>query len=242
VAAAVCPFCLAPTSLSTGYCDVCRQPLPGTPAPPFSQAPPPHPVYAHPPPPGYPYPQPTIPPLAYGPPLPYGVPPGYAYPQPAYYPPASLDPPSRQLAKLTADARWGAGFIDLIIIGAIWVALLLSVYPMFFAVGGSWWHPPRIAVTAGWIYLYYALFEGFAGGTPGKRAVGLVLVDKDLKPITARQAFLRALELFLWPLGLILGTALAQVLVIEKSGQSAGDRLARSFLVKRRYLATAQRA
>ena len=250
VAAAVCPYCNAYTSTGTGYCDSCRRPLPGAPAP---AAPPP--AYGQAPPPMYAYPPAYWPPAGYPPPMAYGPAPGYAQPYgypyapgygppafaPVYVAPVSFDPPAVQLAKLTADARWGAGALDLLFVGTVWALLAIFVYPLLFQMGGQWWVPARLTLTALWFYLYYALFEGFAGGTPGKRAIGLVLVDRELKPVSPGKAFVRAFEVFLWAFGLIIPLYIQSVL-IESNGQSAGDRLAGTYLVRRRYLQAARAA
>jgi uncharacterized RDD family membrane protein YckC len=185
--------------------------------------------------------------MAYGPPPGYAQPYGYPYPPvygppafaPVYVMPVSFDPPAVQIAKLTADARWGAGAIDLLFVGTVWALLAIFVYPLIFQVGGQWWVPERFVLTGAWFYLYYALFEGFAGGTLGKRAIGLVLVDRDLKPIPPAKAFLRAFEIFIWPFGFLI-ILLIQSVLIEKNGQSAGDRLAGTYLVRRRYLPAAR--
>jgi uncharacterized RDD family membrane protein YckC len=247
VAAAVCPYCHAYTSTTSGYCDSCRRPLQG--APPAAPAGP-YPGYAQPAPQGYGYPPPMtyMAPPGYGQPYAYPYPPMYGPPMygppmvaPVYLAPVSFDPPAVQLAKLTSDARWGAGALDLLFLFVVWLLLALFVYPSIFQVGGQWWVPVRILTTGSLFYLYYALMEGFAGGTLGKRAIGLVLVDRDLKPIGPGKAFARAFEIFIWPFGFII-ILLIQSVLIEKNGQSAGDRWAGTYLVRRRYLNAAPRA
>lgn len=234
--AVVCPYCRSYTSPATGYCGVCRRPLQGgggyAPAAPYA----PQPAYAAQP--------------GYGAPLGYGAPAGYAAPygygapmpymQPAYAPvymvPVSFDEPAVRLAKMTADARWGGGAIDLLIVFSVWLMLALIVYPALFGFAGFFF-PARLLITALWVYLYYAILDGFAGGTVGKRAIGLVLVDRQLRPIRPGQAFGRSFEIFIWPLGFII-ILLIQTVIIEKGGQSIGDKLGATYLVRRKYLPT----
>ncbi len=253
VGAAVCPHCQAYTSAASGYCQVCKRPLQGatvTPArapvaPATYQPYPPQPPqpYAYGAPPPYP-PQPAYPaapgygaPAAY--PTGYGYPPSYGYAPaayaPMYYAPIMMEEPCVALAKQTSGARWGAACLDLLIVFGVWAMLFFFVYPAVFGLNSVFFFLPRIFITALWFYLYYAVMDGFAGGTLGKRAAGLVLVDKQLRRISPGKAFGRAFEIFIWPFSFII-ILLIQIIIMEKGGQSIGDKMAGTYLVRRASL------
>lgn len=237
MAAATCARCGAWTSAATGYCTVCRQPLAGSqthaataPAPPaWGTAPyvglPPQ--YAGPPyavPPGYAPPPPGAAPLVYG----Y---PGYA---PAYIPMVPV-PYAVAFAQEAAGTRIAAGVLDILLVVGVWLALFFFVYPSLFAFPSAF--AIRIPITLTWFLGYYGVMDGFAGGTLGKRAVGLTLVNKDLTPIRPSQGFLRSLEIFLWMVagGIIL--LLVQHSMVQNGGQGVGDKLAGCYLVPRSRVA-----
>lgn len=202
-----------------------RAPAPVPPYSPYGLPPPPHPFPA---PPGYPPPAypaaPGYPPLGY---------PG----APAFLVPAVWVPVCTVLAKQTTNTRWAAAIVDLAAVLGVWSLLFFSVYPALFPLS-SFFFLPRFLITVSWFYLYYALLDGFGGGTPGKRLVGLGLVDKQLKPIRPTQAFARACEVFIWPFSVVI-IFIIQLVLIEKDGRSIGDRMGGTYLVPRKSLQAA---
>jgi len=254
VAAATCSGCGAWTSTASGYCTVCRRPLGDSPRvaaiappPPSSGAaayvglPGPFPAPAYPIP---AYAAPGYPPAGYAP-TPYGVapayapPPGYApppvYAYPAAYVPLVPVPYAVAFGRESSGARFGAAVLDAVIAFGVWSVLFLFVYPALFPFPSGF--AIRIPITLAWLLGYYAVQDGFAGGTIGKKATGLTLVNKDLKPIRPSQGFLRSLELFLWFIagGIIL--LLVQHSMVQNGGQGVGDKLAGCYLVPRSRVA-----
>ena len=242
MAAATCPSCGAYTSTVTGYCQVCRSPLHGvTPQP--AQAP------------AYPQPQQQYPapgygqpaygtPAGYGQPNPYygqpayGVPMGYGYPMmPVVYVPATYVDPAVHLAKQTGGARWAAAVIDILIVFGVWLMLFVFVYPAVFGAPFGFFSAGRFLITVMWVYLYYGVLDGMTSGTLGKRALGLALVDRQLKPISPGKGFARSLEIFIWGIGGGLLLLIIQVVIIGDKGQGIGDKIGGTFLVRKAQLA-----
>jgi uncharacterized RDD family membrane protein YckC len=234
LAATTCPHCQAYTYATTGYCQVCRQPLGAVPLTPTAPAPPP--TYAqaagygatpYAPPPGY-----AAPPYGAAP---YAPPPyGYGYPAvfaaPVYYNP---EPVPKRLARSTTGARWGAAALDFFLLLSVWLGLFFIAYPALIPPDAFFVRP---ILTATIWYSYYAVLDG-RGGTLGKRVMGVTLVKEDLSPITPGQGLLRALEILIWPLGVVI-ILIIQIVLLDESGQGIGDKIAKTYLVRKRDVAT----
>jgi uncharacterized RDD family membrane protein YckC len=250
VAAATCPYCQAYTSTGSGYCDVCRRPLQGAPT---SPAHPPAQVgaystyglpqgaprapYGHGPPPyGYPPPAYGAAP-GYGPSPPL---PGYAagpYMQMPFLYTVALTSRAAELAKSCTGARVAAGVVDALLVLGVWSRLFFIVYPSAFGFFSATALAVRIPITLSWLVGYYALQDGYAGATPGKRLCGLRVVDINLRLITPGQGLLRSLEVFVWIIGGGVILLIIQIYFVSSNGQGIGDRLAKSFVVERSNLA-----
>jgi uncharacterized RDD family membrane protein YckC len=157
---------------------------------------------------------------------PWGVP--YGYP---YYPP--LEPAAKVLAKSANGVRWGAAFLDCVIVVAVYFALQTYVRPtMQTGIG-----PPFIFITLLWGFGYYIIPDALGAATPAKLLTGLRVVDINLKPATFQKMALRSLELPVW---LILGGLIfliVQAILASSSGQSLGDKLAKTYVVRKKDLA-----
>lgn len=102
---------------------------------------------------------------------------------------------------------------------------------------GQWasltWHQTMLWLLA-WT-LYYAVFEGSLGATPGKLALGLRVRQVDGSPIGYRAAFIRNVarfaDAFPWVVPYVVAAA---VVWTDKERQRLGDRAARTTVVWRR--------
>ena len=179
-------------------------------------------------------------------PPPYYPPPGYpAAPYPYPYAPVPFPQPYAEpaflLARQVRGARWAAAAIDATVVIVSWIVLSVFAFPTVTAAVG-WPFAPLagLALGAAWLYLYYAVLDGFAGGTVGKRAMGLALVNRELQRITYTAGLQRALEAFVWPFGIFIVTMIVfiyvQTSMVDKHGQGMGDRIAETYLVRRAQL------
>lgn len=236
MAGVVCPKCDALTSTWSGYCDVCRQPLAVAPIaaapqpavaaqPPYATAAayaPPPTVYAYPAPAPF-YPAPLMP--GY-PPAPYGYAQGYVYPVFAAFP---QDPIAEKLAKDAIGSRLAAAVVDLLLLGSLWAFLFFGAYPLLLP-GSLWLIRPVCTFLI--FYLYYTAFDGIYGQTPGKRTAGVKVVTENLGKISQGQAAVRSLEILFW-IFLVLGLIVQLVLLFD-GGQSVGDRIAKTYVIRAR--------
>ena len=166
-------------------------------------------------------------PNAYGMPVPPPPPPGYATP----YLYAGL------------GTRFGAALLDLIVLllvtivvaipfglmaGAIWLAGGSSAW----AFVSAWLAGPfTLLLFAVWI-LYYTYFEGTSGQTPGKRAMGIRVVELATgRPPTFGRALLRSvLRIVDWLPGLyLLGFVVA---LLTPNKQRIGDVVAETIVIR----------
>lgn len=79
-------------------------------------------------------------------------------------------------------------------------------------------------------WLYYGLFEGFTGATPGKKRCGLLVVQQDGSPCGLEASFVRNIVRFVDFLPPIYGFGLMS-LVFSPEFQRLGDRAAGTFVV-----------
>ena len=161
-------------------------------------------------------------------------PPAPLYSPPLAYFPYPPPPIAQTLGRLASPYRWGASAIDLLLMYGSWNAVVVAL--LLAGRFETWLFALLVAGVYVWAYAYYALQDAFVGGTVGKHVLGLALVDAKLEPIRARQGAARALEVFLWLFGVLVGMALVQWILIRKGGQGAADRLVGTYVVRKRAL------
>jgi len=144
----------------------------------------------------------------------------------------TADPLVKTLAKQASGARWGAAAVDFLLIFSIWLTLFFIVYPALFPI----FSPVRLLITSLLWYGYYGVLDGLRGATLGKSLMGLKLVKEDLAPISMGQGLVRAIELILWPAAFII-ILIVQFVLIDGGGQGIGDKLAKTYVVKKKELA-----
>jgi uncharacterized RDD family membrane protein YckC len=152
---------------------------------------------------------------------------------PTYYTP---DPIYKTMAKQSTGARWGAACLDFFLVFFIWLALFLFVYPQIFPTVFS---PARLLITFTLWYGYYGFLDGGRGATLGKSALGLTLVKDDLSRISFGQGMARAIEILLWPIAFLI-ILIIQLVLLDGSGQGVGDKIAKTWLIKKSDLAQYQ--
>lgn len=167
------------------------QPPPTQPQPQYGQYAPGYGPDGPVPPPGYAPP----PPQGYGPPSVWQTP---QYPQdsyggtPVWHSTYGQGPQGQQYVTAGAGARLGARVIDYLIVQVVSVALQAAIFPLFGLPSSLAWSlgdeesmslgelGTSFAVTMSVALLglaYYGYFIGVKGATPGKRAVGITVID-----------------------------------------------------------------
>ncbi len=146
---------------------------------------------------------------------------------------------SLELAGL--GTRAAAAVVDSLIIA--WGYFLLAI--VFAAAGwsgssglGTWGTAILLLVAGLGFFLYYAVFEALWGGhTPGKRMLGIRVVQDSGRPVTANAATVRNLVRivdFLVPLGPLPGTLLV---FLHPANKRLGDLAAGTVVVRERVSA-----
>lgn len=128
--------------------------------------------------------------------------------------------------------RAQAVLLDLLIRLAIWLVLAF-VIEMMFSFGLTGAHGGMAVIALSWFALewfYHVFFESRSGQTPGKRAVGLRVVDRSGMPITVRSAMLRNLlrSVDWMPFGYLIG---ASAMIMGRGYRRLGDLSAGTLVI-----------
>ncbi len=149
----------------------------------------------------------------------------------------SVDPTTRYAG---AASRFAAIVLDLVLLSAVFFAVTRVVK-------GTWVMSPADHRWArGWfvtdplclvflavMFLYFVLFEGLLGATPGKRAVGLRVVGANGKPPGLDRSVVRNVLRVVDGLP-ALGILAAVLIVASQDRTRFGDRVAKTWVVHAR--------
>ncbi len=164
----------------------------------------------------------------------YPIPMGYVPPPPGYAP-VGFAPYQPQTAALLArncvGRRWLAALLDLGLVFGLWVGLLSLFNAVSFGYVEGWLY---LGFTVALGFAYYILPDASGSATPGKLALGLRLVDKNLQPAGPGQVAARSCELFVWVILFGLLFFLVQLYYTYKNGQGLGDSLVGTFVVPKK--------
>lgn len=138
--------------------------------------------------------------------------------------------PPLQIKPAPLPRRIGAGVIDSLVLGAVWLIFLI-------ASGKSLMHVPLFPDYSALVplallsFVYYFVLEGLFGATIGKSLLKLIVLEKDGEVCSFGASFKRNLLRFVdWlPLLYLVGTI---AVVISKNRQKIGDRLAGTIVTK----------
>lgn len=142
----------------------------------------------------------------------------------------TLSTPPLQIKPAPLPRRIGAGVIDSLVLGAVWLIFLIafgrSLMPVPLFPDYSTLVP--LALLS---FVYYFVLEGLFGATIGKSLLKLIVLEKDSEVCSFSASFKRNLFRFVdWlPLLYLVGTI---AVVISKDRQRIGDRLAGTIVTK----------
>jgi len=126
--------------------------------------------------------------------------------------------------------------VDVLAIGALWIALFLISLWILVSAPGVGWAVVAIVGSFGLWLAWFTAFETLWQRTPGKAALGLRVVRSDGTPVRFQQAFLRALlgmvELLVMPFIAVV------VVLLTPRDQRLGDLVAGTFVVRQRSAGT----